>query len=147
MTGWRWVVPGGLVVFGALQLVGVDRTNPPIAREVRAPGPVMGILKRACYDCHSNRTAWPWYSRVAPMSWLVAHHVHEGRGDLNFTEWPEFDQELKDQAFHDIRRQLSKKKMPLRSYLLLHPEARLTDADRDTLLRWAEGESGYTPAP
>jgi hypothetical protein len=126
-----------LLVLGAAQFIPVDRTNPPVKSEVSAPPPVEAMLRRACYDCHSNQTRWPWYSRVAPVSWFVAHHVHEGRKDLNFSEWPLFDLDGQDLALEGIRKQLENRRMPLESYLLLHPEARLTDAEIDTLLRWA----------
>jgi hypothetical protein len=126
------------VVFAVLQLIGVDRTNPPVISEVSAPHEVQSILRRACYDCHSNETRWPWYSRVAPASWFVAHHVEDARGDLNFSEWPEYDFELQEHAMEDIEEQISERKMPLRSYLILHPDARLTDAERKVLLDWAK---------
>jgi hypothetical protein len=74
---------------------------------------------------------------VAPVSWFVTHHVNEGREDLNFSEWPAFDFEEQSLAFEDIRKQVSRRKMPLRSYRIIHPEARLTDAQRETILRWA----------
>lgn len=131
---------GGLSVFvivAGIQFVPVDRTNPPVRTDVSAPTAVNSILRRACYDCHSNETQWPWYSRIAPVSWLVADHVHDGRGDLNFSEWPAFEPELEADALHDIEEQVSEHKMPLRSYQLMHPGARLSEEDRQTLIRWA----------
>jgi len=133
----RWAAPGAFVLLGAAQLIPVHRDNPPVKNEVDAPPAVRAILDRACYDCHSNRTRWPWYSHVAPVSWFVAHHVHEGRSDLNFTEWPLFDFEAQDMAMSEIAKQMRHRAMPLKSYLLLHPEARLTDAEIDTLIHWA----------
>jgi hypothetical protein len=125
-----------LVILAGIQFVPVDRSNPPVRLDVAAPTAVNSVLRRACYDCHSNETQWPWYSHVAPISWFVADHVHDGRGDLNFSEWPAFDFELQAEAFQDIETQVSKGKMPLRSYQLIHPGARLSDDDRETLLRW-----------
>lgn len=136
----RLLRSGGLVLLAALagiQFVPVERTNPPVRLDVSAPAAVDSVLRRACYDCHSNETRWPWYSRVAPVSWFVVDHVHDGRGDLNFSEWPAFDFELQAGLFHDIEEQVSEDKMPLRSYRLLHPEARLSQRDREVLLRWA----------
>lgn len=133
---------GGLVALAlvaAAQLVPVDRSNPPVRSEVQAPDEVMAVVRRACYDCHSNETRWPWYSRVAPVSWVLAHHVHEGRGELNFSEWPLYDFEQQDHAFHDIDKQITKGKMPLWSYTIIHRNARLAPEDRDVLLRWARG--------
>jgi hypothetical protein len=126
----------GVVIMIGIQFIPVDRTNPPLRSEVQAPDSVMVILKKACYDCHSNQTSWPWYSYVAPGSWFVVRHVNHGRGDLNFSEWPTFDFEAQDLAMSDIREQIEDGKMPLSSYILLHPEARLTSNDRRTLLRW-----------
>lgn len=126
-----------MILLGAAQFIPVDRTNPPVTSEVDAPPAVLALLQRACYDCHSNRTRWPWYSHVAPISWFVADHVHDGRADLNFSEWPVFDLEGQALAMEDIRREMTHHGMPLKSYLILHPEARLTDAEYDTLARWA----------
>ena len=135
----RWPLAALVVLFLGIQVIPVDRANPPAGTELRAPDPVMAVLRRACYDCHSHETRWPWYSRVAPMAWLMADHVKEGRGDLNFSEWPAFDFEELGEAGKDIRKQIEKGKMPLRSYLWLHPQARLSEADREILLDWARG--------
>src|SRR5450759_4293447 len=76
----------GLILVG-IQVVPVDRRNPAVESEVPASPEVRTILHRACYDCHSNETVWPWYSRIAPLSWLIAHDVHEGRDNLNLSTW------------------------------------------------------------
>jgi hypothetical protein len=106
------------------------------------PGEVQSILRRACYDCHSNETQWPWYSHVAPASWFVVRHVRQGRGDLNFSEWPVFDPEFEEYAFKDIEEQIEKEEMPLRSYTWLHTDAKLSEDDRETLIRWARARGG-----
>lgn len=124
-----------------IQLVPMDRTNPPVEADLAAPAPVEEILRRACYDCHSHETRWPWYSRVAPFSWWLADHVEDGRADLNFSQWPLFDFEARELFLRDIVKQLEDGTMPLRSYVLGHPEARLTNEERDLLLNWARGES------
>jgi len=131
--------------FAAIQLVPVERTNPEVQWEVDAPPEVADILRRSCYDCHSHETRWPWYSYVAPLSWWISSHVREGRSDLNFSSWPALDLEAQELAFEDIAKQVSRGEMPLASYLILHPGARLTDADRDSLLRWAGKDPGGTP--
>ena len=91
---------------------------------------VRELAVRACFDCHSNQTRWPWYSHVAPMSWLVQDHVDEGRRELNFSDWNRGSSEA-DEAAETVR----DREMPPQSYLLLHPEARLTDAEREQLAR------------
>ncbi len=69
---------------------GVDTSNPPVTADVPASAAVKGILRRACYDCHSNETQWPWYGRIAPVSWLLARDVREGRAELNFSTWNQY---------------------------------------------------------
>ena len=133
----RWGAIVALVLFAAIQLKQIDRANPPVATDVGAPSEVQEILRRACYACHSHETQWPWYSYIAPVSWWMADHVEHGRGDLNFSEWPQFDFEEQEHAFKDIREQITKDEMPLKSFRIMHPEARLTDAEKEVLLRWA----------
>src|SRR6185503_4810716 len=108
--------------------------------EVPAPPAVKTVLERACYDCHSNRTVWPWYSRVAPVSWLVASDVHNGRHEVNFTDWPSFDQEDQDHILKHMVKQLERRKMPMPKYILMHPKARLTEDERHMLISWARME-------
>lgn len=124
-------------LFVAVQFVPVDRSNPPVQADVAAPARVKEILRRSCYDCHSNETRWPWYSRIAPVSWWVANHVEEGRADLNFSHWPLFDMEARGHFLRDIEKQLVDGSMPPGGYVLGHREARLGDGDREILLEWA----------
>ena len=128
----------GVVVFLVIiQIFPARRTNPPVRSDIKAPAAVKAILRRACYDCHSHETRWPWYSRVAPVSWWLVSHVNEARGDLNFSEWPAFDRELLGMALRDIEKQISEDKMPLPSYRIMHPPARLSEAERQALIDWA----------
>jgi hypothetical protein len=129
-----------LVVAVAAQFVPVHRTNPPVRFEVEAPAEVRSIIERSCYDCHSNRTRWPWYSHVAPVSWLVVRDVHRGRKELNFSEWPTFDFEAQDHLMSGIAKQVDRGTMPLAIYVVMHPDARLTLEERQTLLEWARME-------
>ena len=121
----------------AIQLVPVDRTNPPVGVAVTVPPDVGALLGRACFDCHSHRTEWPWYGYVAPLSWVMAHHVEEGRGDLNFDAWPVFDLELRELHLRDIEQQLLKGEMPPGYYKLTHAGARLSEDEVATLLAWS----------
>ncbi len=121
----------GLVLVAQLVPYGRDHSNPPTIAEPAWNSPATRVLaQRACFDCHSNQTRWPWYSHVAPASWLVQSHVDEGRETLNFSEWNRPSDEA-DEAAETVR----EGEMPPRSYLLLHPEARLTDAEREQLAR------------
>ncbi|UCE02035.1 MAG: heme-binding domain-containing protein [Candidatus Latescibacterota bacterium] len=129
-----------LLVAALLQLVPVERGNPAVQTDVAAPSDVDVVLRRACYDCHSNETRWPWYGYVAPVSWLLARHVKKGRADLNFSEWPALDFELQSLALRDIEEQIVQEKMPLGSYTRLHRDATLTRSGRDLLLEWARSQ-------
>jgi hypothetical protein len=134
------VVVALAAVLLAAQFVPVDRENPPVLHEVDAPPEVAAVLRAACYDCHSRETRRPWYSRVAPVSWFVAHHVEEGRGELDFSDWPAVDFTAQDELLRDIAEEVGEGKMPLASYRWGHPEARLTAEQRETVVRWAKGE-------
>ncbi len=125
-----------LAIFAAIQFVGADRSNPPVVAEIEAPPAVDTILRRACWDCHSNETNWPWYSYVAPVSWWVVEHVEHGRSDLNFSDWPTFDLEAQEHALADIREEVAGGEMPLPSYTWIHRGARLSEQERMTLLEW-----------
>src|SRR5512138_1860040 len=122
---------GLLVVVAAIVLIqlvpyGRQHTNPPIKSEPPWDNPqTRAIAKRACFDCHSNETVWPWYSNVAPASWLVYGDVMEARRRLNFSEWnrPEL------QYVEEFKEVYYERNMPPANYLLLHPEARLTETE------------------
>ncbi len=132
---------GGVLLAGlllAIQFVPAGKTNPPVESDLAAPPEVKEILRRACYDCHSHETAWPWYTNVAPVSWWIAGHVKEARADLNFSRWPVFDFEMQKHLLREIGKQIRNDAMPLRSYRLGHPEARLTDQEKRVLLDWAD---------
>jgi hypothetical protein len=137
---WRRVLLVVAVVAVILQLVPVDRTNPPVVSEIAAPTAVHEVLRRACYDCHSNETRWPWYAYVAPVSWLVAKDVHDGRRHLNFSTWGTYIADKQEAKIQEIWEVVSEEEMPLPIYLPMHPEAKLSDADRAALQQWAVPE-------
>jgi hypothetical protein len=126
----------------AAQFVQPRRDNPPVdpARSLwndRHVDPrVAGILRRACADCHSHETEWPWYSKISPFSWMVARHVNKGRAKLNFSDWSAASPDQLEEIYDSI----TKNKMPMASYLLMHPAARLSQANRNVLLAWADGK-------
>ena len=140
-----------IFVFVIIQFFGPERTNPKVepARTVQSltqiPPEVSGILKRACYDCHSNESVWPWYSYVAPVSWLVIDHVNEGRGHVNFSEWAQYSPKKVKKAFDGICEEIREKGMPIANYLLLHPDAKLSDADIEAICAWTNGELNLLP--
>jgi len=133
--------------FVAAQFVAVTRTNPSAQGSLAAPSQIQAILKHACYDCHSNETRWPWYSRVAPLSWPIVRDVNLGRKEINFSEWGSYYPVTRRRKLEWMGRVLQEEKMPPWSYRLMHPGARLTEADRDALQRWIESELTAPPAP
>ena len=125
------IVLGGLGVLGVLQLVpyGWWHDNPPVRQDAPWPDAATAELARvACYDCHSNETEWPFYSYVAPMSWLVRRDVELGREALNFSDWEDDASEADDAA-----ESLLDGSMPPRQYELAHPDARLSDEEVEQL--------------
>lgn len=141
----RWVLFLSVVGLVLIQFLPVERSNPPVTGEISAPDQVMQLLEASCYDCHSNETRWPWYSRIAPVSWRIAEHVRKGRGNLNFSEWQGFSVEDRERATEEIWEVVEKGAMPLSDYLRMHPEAVITDPQREALRRWSEGRPPEFP--
>lgn len=120
----------GVIAFVALQLIPVNRTNPPVVREIQWDSPeTRALAARACFDCHSNETKFPWYASIAPPSLLMGNHITEGRDNMNFSDWDNYYLE-----YDEIEEQIVEGEMPPGSYLLMHPEARLSDAEKQQLL-------------
>jgi cytochrome c551/c552 len=141
----RWL--GSLIValciaFLAIQLVPVDRSNPPVESDLGAPNEVNSILRRACYDCHSNETVWPWYSRVAPVSWALAYDVKKGRAALNYSTWGGLSSQQQAKAVQESWEEVADGEMPSWYYVPLHPQARLSPNDKTTLRQWAQSAGG-----
>lgn len=133
----RWVVLVVVTAFVAMQLVPVDRSNPPVSAEVPAGPEARAILRRACYDCHSNETVWTWYTWVAPVSWLAARDVHEGRRELNFSTWDRYTTKEQVKKLKESWETIAENEMPPWFYLPVHRDARLSAEDRAVMRRWA----------
>jgi Haem-binding domain len=101
---------------------------------------IAAVLKRSCMDCHSNQTAWPWYSYVAPVSWLVERDVRRGRDHMNLSEWSLYDVTRQQKLLADIASAVKNREMPLPQYMLVHRDAKLSDADTDLVYGWARLE-------
>ena len=138
----RWLLLIGVVVFVVVQFIRPAKTNPAIDQasalesHVQVDPKVAAILDRSCNDCHSNKTRWPWYSHVAPVSWFVIDHVNEGRDHLNFSEWGSYDAEQQRGLLRDICGEVKQGSMPLSSYTPLHPGSKLSGDDVATICGW-----------
>jgi len=135
----------GVIIVG-IQFYQPERDNPAVdpaatmEASLNIPGEVNALLQRGCADCHSNATKWPFYSYIAPASWLVSYDVKEGRKNFNMSEWGKYKFSKKANILGGIASTVKEKEMPMPKYILLHPEADLTDAERDIVVRWAQSE-------
>lgn len=116
-------------------------SNSDIIASGLATGEIARILKNSCYDCHSNQVKYPWYSYVAPVSWLVINDVEEGRKELNFSEWSEYPKRRMLRKMEDVGEQMEKKEMPLPIYTFIHRSASLSENDRTLIKDWAKNLS------
>jgi hypothetical protein len=132
----KWSLGALALALLVIQLLPVQRTNPPVEAEVTAPSEVMAVLRRSCYDCHSHETAWPWYSYVAPLSWLVAHDVEEGREKINFSTWGRLSDGKRNHALEEIWEEVEEGEMPLWAYTLAHRGTSLSQQDLALLRDW-----------
>ena len=128
---------GGLL---AIQFIPVKKSNPPVVNEPNWDSPqTRALAERACFDCHSNQTKWPWYANIAPVSWAISHEVQEGRQKINYSDWKP---KKEDESVEVIL----KGKMPPTKYLLFHPEARLTQTETDALIAGLKATFGSQAA-
>ena len=134
-------MPATAGVFAALQLFNPPRENPPVKNDLIAAAQpsasVAALLRAACYDCHSRETRWPLYARIAPVSWLIASDVNEGREHLDFSDWPA-DPARAAKQLDRVNEVVDYREMPPAKYTLLHADARLTEAQRKEILDWTD---------
>lgn len=136
------VALGAVAAFAAIQVATFRRTNPAVTADIRVSPEVKAVLRRSCYDCHSNETVWPWYSRVAPVSWLAHRDVTAGRAALNFSDWESLPPEKRSKAKRESAEEVADGEMPPWYYTPLHPHAALSRADKQLLEIWARGAAG-----
>jgi heme-binding protein len=141
----KWLKRSFLILIalaGVIQLARPERSNPSsdpsehIGAVLPVHPEVAGVFSRACNDCHSNDTMWPWYSNVAPASWLLAKDVQEGRREMNFSTWRSYQGEKQQELLGDICKEVNSGEMPGPAYTLAHPKARLTQAERAAVCAW-----------
>ena len=140
------IILGVVALFLLIQLFQIDSDNPPIDSSLdfitvtNPPEQIRTILKTACYDCHSNETKYPWYSRIAPVSWWIRDHIDEARDELNFSEWGTYDLKRSNHKLEEMGEEVEEDEMPLTSYTLAHSESRLTEDQREALINWAKSQ-------
>jgi hypothetical protein len=135
------------ILFLAAQFIRPDLTNPAadsalsIHATAQVPPEVGVILKRSCFDCHSNETVWPWYSHITPVNWwMLKSHIEHGREHYNFSEWGKMEVKDRDHMLEEICEEVEAGAMPLPSYLLAHSDARLSDQQKRTICDWTKAE-------
>lgn len=144
MKRWRYILGGLALVITGIQLIPTElpatSTDNPgdIIKSGLVSQDVAILLKTSCYSCHSNETKYPWYSHVAPSSWLVGHDVREGREELNFSRWQDYDVRKILGKLDDITAEVGEGRMPLGIYTIMHPSAKLNDEQRKLIVAWAE---------
>jgi len=143
----KWLVIVVVFLLVVAQFHRPAQTNPAIDQSlafeshVQLDPKVAAVLDRSCNDCHSNKTRWPWYANVAPVSWFVIDHVDHGRSHLNFSEWGKYTREEQRTHFSQFCELVREGWMPLSSYTPLHPDAKLSDEDKKLICDWANAEA------
>lgn len=144
MKGRKKILLGLLIILVIIQFVhparntsGQDMPN-DISKIVPVPSDVLGILKKACYDCHSNNTVYPWYTNVQPLHWFMNYHIQSGKAKLNFNEFGTYTPRRQQSKLRSIANSVKDDTMPLFSYILIHRNAILSDAEKLQLINWVQ---------
>jgi hypothetical protein len=149
-TKLAWVAL--VVVPLGIQFIPVDRGNPPTEPQQTfyavetVPPPVRVVFESSCQNCHSNQTRWPWYSHVAPFSWIIARDVRQGRSHINFSEWGRYSPQQREHKLEAICEQLLNEDMPDAKYTLFHRDARLTHEQRELVCAWTDAGRELPPS-
>ena len=134
------------VVFALIQFVRIDKSNPPVEPEktmeaaINVPPDIQQIMARSCNDCHSNKTVYPWYSNVAPVSWWLRNHITEAKRELNVSEYATYAPKKQERKLKEICEQVRSGEMPLPSYLIIHRDSVLSQSEIDAICAWTDGE-------
>ena len=131
-----------ITAFVVIQFIGIEKTNPEFDSSSdfimmeNPPEDVAQMLRLSCYDCHSNETIWPWYSNIAPVSWMLEEHVEDGRDHINLNFWGEIDLEDRAYVIEEMIEEMEEGEMPIPGYLITHSNAKLSDAEKEKLFAW-----------
>jgi heme-binding protein len=141
----KWFVPGSIAFLILIQIIQPGRTSPPVVpsrsleAHVEVPREVQAVLKRSCYDCHSNATVWPWYSYVAPVSWYIAHDVNTGRGHVNFQNWEaQINEQEGKEHLGLVCKLVREGKMPPADYRLMHKGSDVSAEETAAVCAWSQ---------
>ena len=142
----KWILIAILLFLGIAQFFPIDKTNPTVDPKLdmfsildAEPG-IKTLIRDACYDCHSNESEYPWYTNIAPISWWIQNHITVGREELNFSTWGTYSDRRKEHKLDECMELVENGSMPLGSYKLLHPEARLSKEQRQQLITWFQSK-------
>lgn len=133
---------GVLALLVIIQFFRIDKSNPEsdpamdFIAMTNPPAEVAGMIKASCYDCHSNQSVYPWYTNVAPVSWWIKKHINDGRKHLNFSEWGNYEERRRNHKLEEFYGEVDHREMPLKSYLIIHSEARLSDEQVKKMTDW-----------
>jgi len=133
-----------LIILIGMQFIrpALNESNDVLASDISniypVPQDVSEILKKSCYDCHSNNTVYPWYVNVQPVGWWLNHHIEEGKNELNFSEFGSYRPARQYKKLDDVIDEVKHDEMPLWSYTLIHTYAKLSDAQKQTLINWCQ---------
>lgn len=119
---------------------GVAEGPQDIAHAVNTPPEVLAVLKRSCYDCHSNHTDYPWYSKITPVNWWLNNHINEGKRHVNYSTFASYDAKRRNKNLDETAELVEKGEMPLGSYTWIHKDAVLSEAEKKLLIDWARGQ-------
>ena len=136
MTKSKLIFIIGLLIIIGIQYIDIEKSNPPVVADIQTPVEIKTILTKSCYDCHSNETKWPWYSKIAPVSWLIASDVNEGRKQLNFSVWEKLTTDKQTKLINKIVEEINEDGMPPGKYTLLHSGATLDLDKKQVLKKW-----------
>lgn len=149
MKGIRRVIPALWVILVLIQFVQPARNKggqvmpADVSKTVTVPANVQGILKKACYDCHSNHTNYSWYAYIQPVHWFLNNHIQSGKAALNFSEFGSYTPRRQKNKLQAIENSLKDGSMPLSSYMLVHGNAVLTEAEKTLLISWVKNSRDH----
>lgn len=135
-----------VVILVLIQFKRIDKTNPEFNEAedfitiTQPPTEIATLIKDACYDCHSHQSKYPWYTNVAPISWVIEHHIEEGRGHLNFSTWGTYPDKKADHKLEECAEEVEEGEMPMKPYVVMHSEAKMTAAQKTALVEWFESQ-------